>query len=122
MEKSEIDYIPFNELYREVKEIFVQVKGLKIKHYQNPEEVNIVFKEGNESYNYLKEHSTEQNKILFNVHQALFSLEEEERKLIIGEFYNTRPLWWMEYYSRSTYYRKQKKAMKLFLYFYRCAV
>ncbi len=111
--------IPFNELYRQIKEIFVQLKGIKIRNYQNPEEINIVFKEGEESYSYLKNHRTEQNKILLSIHQALFSLDEEDRKLIVNEFYESRPLWWMDYYSRSTYYRKQRKAMSLFLYFYR---
>lgn len=121
METSMVRNISFSEMHHQIKDIFVQIKGMKIKHYLNPDEVNCVFKEGEENYNYLKEHKTEQNKILFNVHQALFSLDEEERQLIIGEFYDSRPMWWMEYYSRSTYYRKQRKAMKLFLYFYRCA-
>ncbi|MCH5179879.1 MAG: hypothetical protein J1F32_01530 [Erysipelotrichales bacterium] len=122
MQKKIMTEIPFNEMHRLISDIFVQIKGMRIRHYQNPEEVNVVFREGEESYNYLKEHKTEQNKLLFNVHQALFSLDEEDRKLIIGEFYETKPLWWMNYYSRSTYYRKQRKAMRLFLYFYGCSV
>lgn len=122
MEIKNLNNISYNELHRQIKEIFVQLKGMKLKNYQNPYVVNIVFKEGEESYNYLKEHSTDQNKLLFNIHRALFSLDDEERKLIIGEFYDSRPLWWIEYYSRSTYYRKQKKAMKAFLYFYRCTL
>lgn len=109
----------FKELHQEIKEIFIKIKGAELRHF-NPiiPNTNILFNDNFETY-YQNENDDKQ-KTMFCVRQALFSLEEEERKLIINEFYNSTPSWWMYYYSRSTYYRKQKKAMQLFLYFYRC--
>lgn len=111
----------FKELHFEIKEIFIRIKGTELRQSHLIPPTTILFNDNFET-NYCANENNDNTKNIFCVRQALFSLEEEERKLIINEFYNSSPSWWMFYYSRSTYYRKQKKAMQLFLYFYRCSL
>ena len=51
------------------------------------------------------------------VDYILERLEWEYRDFLKREFFNclNKSQWWMNYYSRSTYYRKKSKAMNMFL-------
>lgn len=55
-----------------------------------------------------------------NVNRALVMLSKEDRTIIENEFirYRIDPLWWMNYYSRSTYYRRRTAAIKSFMEIY----
>ena len=55
-----------------------------------------------------------------NVNRVLVNLSKEDRTIIENEFirYRIDPLWWMNYYSRSTYYRRRSSAIKSFMEIY----
>jgi hypothetical protein len=54
---------------------------------------------------------------LFLIQEALKRLSQEEQRLLCNDFLS--PLsknWWMEYYSKSTYYRLRYLAIDRFLH------
>jgi len=63
-------------------------------------------------------HLTQDDQVyLFLIQEALKRLSQEEQRLLCNDFLS--PLsknWWMEYYSKSTYYRLRYLAVDRFLH------
>lgn len=58
------------------------------------------------------ETSNEVKKVILNVLLASQVLSREERLIVKYEFLNRKdPCWWLEYFSRSQYYRKRKETI-----------
>ena len=51
------------------------------------------------------------------VETAYEELEDNQKRIINNDFFyqNSYPFWWETYFSKSSYYRIKKDAMKLFL-------
>ena len=48
--------------------------------------------------------------------QALNSLDDDAKEIIINEFENHYPrLWWQDYYSKTNYYMVKGRGMRVFL-------
>jgi hypothetical protein len=65
----------------------------------------------------LKKLSQNDQVYLFLIQEALKRLNQEEQRLLVNDFLS--PLsknWWMEYYSKSTYYRLRYLAVDRFLH------
>lgn len=58
---------------------------------------------------------------LESYHIVINKLSQESKNIIINEFVLERENdWWMEYYSRSTYYRLKTRAMEEALFYFNC--
>lgn len=54
---------------------------------------------------------------VFRIEQSLQELNEEERLILLKENIENAPkLWWMDYFSKSTYYRIKQSAMNRFIH------
>ena len=52
-----------------------------------------------------------------HIDNALNSLDQELRRILINDFFEVRKdYWYLEYYTRSTYYRLRKEAIAEFLH------
>ena len=65
----------------------------------------------------VKEHDAPFEKsYVYNIEQALDDLDHDERTIITHENLENAPKnWWMDYYSKSTYYRIKQRAYKRFI-------
>lgn len=53
----------------------------------------------------------------YTINCALERLNEDERRILTKEFVENQPKnWWMEYYSKSTYYRFKHRACARFIH------
>jgi hypothetical protein len=53
---------------------------------------------------------------VFNIEQALEELDHDEHAILTHENLENAPKnWWMDYYSKSTYYRIKHRAYKRFI-------
>lgn len=90
--------LSFREKQMILTDIFKRYKGIKLA----------------ETYHYIEE-SSKHGYIRF-IDYLLNHLSEEHARLLRMEFLeDAQPFWWMEYYSRSTFYRMKTKAMNEFL-------
>ena len=51
-----------------------------------------------------------------DVQNAIKAMDGVDKRIIRNEIFNiAQPMWWIPYYSKSTYYRLRKKAIERFL-------
>ena len=112
------------QIFREYRRDKFNLKRLENKNFY-PELNYGIVREGKQGYqsgkskieHYVEKKEEVENKIdMFEEIVALLS--EENQKIIIHEFMNQAPNnWWMDYYSRSTYYRMKSRAMEELLFY-----
>lgn len=72
-------------------------------------------------WNEMMSDKEELEKIIESFNFILSCLSEESRNMIEKEFIHKEgKYWWLEYYSRSTYYRVKTRAMEEALYYFNC--
>jgi len=130
MEMQEIKKMSFKEkdkllryVFREYQKAKMIVDGYEAKNYY-PILSALTLKEGGSPYQLEKdllqnlEKKENSQKMIDSIDYVLNTMEERSKELIIKEFYEKDTSnWWMEYYSRSTYYRLKNKAMQEILYY-----
>lgn len=63
----------------------------------------------------------ELKQIIEYYHMIIDKLSQDSQTIIINEFIEKRERdWWIEYYSRSTYYRLKTRAMEEALFYFNC--
>lgn len=83
--------------------------------FEKPSENLYVIKEANAEY----QNGTRPERIIFAVETAISHMESECQKLIVSEYFTARNnFWWVNYYSRSTFYRWKRRALVEFLSFF----
>ena len=64
-----------------------------------------------------KDHTLDDGvEFVYYVEKVIHSLPDDYERIILNEFLNKKtPKWWMESYSKSTFYRLKAKAIKEFV-------
>lgn len=69
-------------------------------------------------FNYLEDKEQFNNNFIKKIISCLNTIDEDYATIIINDYIGLIDVWWIYYFSKSTYYRKKKKAIKLFIKFY----
>lgn len=105
----------YKSMEKDINDIFIKIRNITFSSNFLARN-SILLKE--EDYPYFSSGNTKSMYLLFKVRQALFTLDESDRVFIINEFYYRNKDWWLPLYSRSSFYRKKKHAMMMFLKYY----
>lgn len=82
-------------------------------------QVSLIKEEG--AYYYLTEDKCNSYKFFIkHVENVLNMLDPIDKEFIENDFLEkVNPFWWVSCYSKSSYYRNKKKALEMFLHFYK---
>ena len=105
----------YKSMEKEIKDIFIKIRQITFGNNLLARN-NILLKE--EDFPYSSINNAKSMQLIFKVRQVLFSIDEADRIFIINEFYYQDNKWWFPLHSRSSYYRKKKHAMVMFLKYY----
>lgn len=112
------DYSEFKQLDKRVREVAYRYRYAQSKliaFAQNAKRNAYIFKEGIEANKDAPKHE----RTVFAVDNALSFMEKDHRDFITNDYLaNDDRLWWIGFFSRSTYYRIKRKAMTEFLAFF----
>ena len=122
-EKQEV----LKEIFQEYHRIKFQLECLENKNfypsigYGIVKEEHLSYQNKDKQLNHYIESKDDLNNILESYHIVINKLSSESKNIIINEFVLERENdWWMEYYSRSTYYRLKTRAMEEALFYFNC--
>lgn len=94
--------------YKKLNEIVIKIfKEAKLLHLYDTKE-----------YNYLEDKERFNNDFIKKIISCLNVIDEDYATIIINDYIGLIDVWWIYYFSKSTYYRKKKKAIKLFIKFF----
>jgi len=93
----------------------IALRAGNVFDFEKPSENTYEIKEANVEY----QNGTRPERIIFAVDTAISHMESECQKLIVSEYFTARNnFWWINYYSRSTFYRWKRRALVDFLSFF----
>lgn len=112
---KEYHRVKFQLEYLENKNFYPKIDYFMIKEQKN------YYQGVDKQYNHYIESKDDLKKILESYHMVIDKLSAESRNIIFNEFILERENdWWMECYSRSTYYRLKTRAMEEALFYFNC--
>lgn len=105
-------------LLEQITAEYVKAK-MTLEHKEELKKVSLIKEEG--GYYSLTEDKCNSYKFFINhINKVLDMLEPIDKEFIENDFLEKEnPFWWNNCYSKSSYYRNKKKALEMFLHFYK---
>lgn len=115
------------EIFKQYHRAKLQLEYLENKNFY-PSIDYLTIKEQKTNYqgvekqmNHYIQSKDELKKVIEFFQMIINKLSKESQTIIINEFiFNNESDWWIEYYSRSTYYRLKTRAMEEALFYFNC--
>jgi len=115
------DHSKFKSNCKFIEQITVEYNKAKmtLQNKEKLKKISLIKEEGG-YYSITDEKCNSYSYFIQHVNNVLNMLDPIYREFIINDFlYKAKPFWWVNCYSKSSYYRNKTKALEMFIHYYK---